>query len=196
VDDFRADIVPDIQVPGEARSGVSHFLLDIVETILLAAVLFLAINAVSARIRVEGSSMEPTLHNDEFVIVNKLAYKFGKMTRGDIVVFHFPRDRHQDYIKRIIGLPGDKVDITNGQVYINGQKILEPYIAASPAYSGSWTVPENAIFVLGDNRNHSSDSHNWEYVSLNDVVGKALVVYWPPSAWEIIQHIPLVAVAP
>lgn len=173
-------------------SGFWRFLLDIVETVVLSAVLFIGINAVSARIRVDGFSMEPTLHNGEFVIVNKLAYKFGEPKHGDVIVFRYPRDPDQEYIKRIIGLPGDRIRIVNGEVYVNDEQIDEPYIAAAPRYQSEWRVPEGSLFVLGDNRNNSSDSHNWGPVPMEYVIGKALFVYWPPESWGLIGK-PLVA---
>jgi signal peptidase I len=144
---------------------------------------------ITARIRVEGPSMRPTLHDGEQVLVNRLAYKWVKPHLGDVIVFRFPRNPSQEYIKRVIGLPGDKVYITNQQVFVNGQLLDEPYIAEAPQYYGTWTVPEDALFVLGDNRNDSSDSHDWEYVPMKNIVGKALVVYWPPSEWSLIAHI-------
>lgn len=157
---------------------------------VLSLILFVVINAVSARIRVDGSSMEPTLHTGELVIVNKLAYKFSAPELGDIIVFHFPRDPDQEYIKRVIGAPGDQVAIQDGKVYVNGQEIAEPYISAPPVYPGNtWQVPEGQLFVLGDNRNNSSDSHNWGTVPMDYVVGKALFVYWPLDAWGMIDHV-------
>jgi signal peptidase I len=174
--------------------GFWRFLLDIVETIVLSAILFLGINAISARIRVDGFSMEPTLHNGEFVIVNKLAYKIGGPNHGDVIVFRYPRDPDQEYIKRIIGLPGDRVRIINGEVYVNNELIEEPYIAAAPRYQSEWIVPDKSLFVLGDNRNNSSDSHNWGPVPMDYVIGKALFVYWPPESWGTIGK-PLVASA-
>jgi len=183
--------------PREKKSsGFWRFLLDILETIALSALLFLAINAVSARIRVDGFSMEPTLRNGEFVIVNKLAYQLGEPDTGDVIVFHYPRDPEQEYIKRVIGLPGDQVEVNNGQVYVNGEQIQEPYIAAPPRYQSRWEVPESSLFVLGDNRNNSSDSHNWGPVPMENVIGKALFVYWPPDQWGLIKHPDTASAAP
>lgn len=167
-------------------SGFWRFLLDIVETVVLSAILFLGINAISARIRVDGFSMEPTLHNGEFVIVNKLAYQFGEPKHGDVIVFRYPRDPDQEYIKRVIGLPGDRIRIINGEVYVNDERIDEPYIAAAPRYQSEWGVPEDSLFVLGDNRNNSSDSHNWGPVAMEYVIGRALFIYWPPESWGAI----------
>ncbi len=178
----------------KGRSGNLRFLLDILETLVLSAVLFLGINLVSARIRVDGESMLPSLKSGEFVVVNRLAYKFGNPGHGDVIVFRFPRDPSQEFIKRVIGLPGDEVKIARGVVSINGQKMNEEYIAAPPGYQGEWTVPAGAVFVLGDNRNNSSDSHNWGSVPFEDIIGEAVFVYWPPDQWGLIEH-PAVASA-
>jgi signal peptidase I len=185
------EVSPEPVLEGESstmgqKSGLFSFLVDLLETLILSLLLFLGINAVSARIRVDGSSMEPSLQSGEFVIVNRLAYKLGEPDYGDVVIFHFPGDPGQEYIKRIIGLPGDQVRVLNGKVYINDQATDEPYIAASPRYQGSWDVPENHLFVLGDNRNNSSDSHNWGAVPMENVIGEAFFVYWPPTDWGVI----------
>jgi signal peptidase I len=184
---YRTDPIADQAVSKKGRSRVVRFIIDVAETLILSILLFVGINAISARIRVDGHSMEPTLQSGEFVIVNKLAYKFGTPESGDVIVFHYPRDPNQEYIKRIIGLPGDEVKISNGTVYLNEQPIQEPYIAAPPNYQSDWDVPTNSLFVLGDNRNNSSDSHNWGPVPMEYVIGKALVVYWPPEKWGLIQ---------
>jgi len=179
------------QTPGWGR-----VILDVVETLLLSVVLFLAINAVSARVRVDGFSMHPTLENGEFILVNKLAYRLGEPSRGDIVVFRFPLDPQQDLIKRVIGLPGDRVAMRNGELSINDEPIPETYIAAAPDYTGEWVVPAGSIFVLGDNRNDSSDSHSWGMLPLQNVIGKAVVIYWPPPDWALLQHADITAIAP
>lgn len=170
-------------------SGAARFLVDLLETLILSVLLFVGINAISARIRVDGFSMEPTLHTGEFVIVNKLAYKLGEPQYGDVIVFQYPRDPEQEYIKRVIGLPGDDVRIAGGHVYVNDQLIEEPYIAAAPNYNSTFSVPEDSLFVLGDNRNRSSDSHSWGPVPIEYVIGKAFLVYWPPDQWGLIPHI-------
>ncbi|RPI87859.1 MAG: signal peptidase I [Chloroflexi bacterium] len=161
---------------------------EVFETLLIALILFLAINAVTARIRVDGSSMEPSLHHNELIMVNRLAYKLGEPALADVVVFRFPRDPEQEYIKRIIGVPGDTVEIIDHQVFVNGFLIDEPYIAAPTNQSGVWTVPEGRYFVLGDNRNDSSDSRTWGTVPEEYVIGKAIFVYWPPEDWGLIAH--------
>ncbi len=191
---FHTELITEPPDSRERRTGALRFILDIVETLILSVILFAVINAVSARIRVDGASMQPTLETGEFVIVNKLAYMLGSPQVGDVIVFHFPRDPEQEYIKRVIGLPGDKVSVKDGRVSVNGQPLDESYIAAPPAYESTWDVPPESLFVLGDNRNNSSDSHNWGAVPLDYVVGKAEFVYWPPTRWGMLDG-PSTAVA-
>lgn len=157
---------------------------EIFQTLLLAFLLYFAIDAVVARVRVENISMQPTLKPGEFVLVHKLAYRFGEIQRGDIVVFHY--SPQEDYIKRVIGLPGDSIEIADGLVKVNGYALKEPYINAPPMYNGSWQVPEGKVFVLGDNRNQSSDSHTWGFVPIENIVGKAFVVYWPLEEMKVL----------
>lgn len=187
MENYPVEMIPDAPPKEEQRSGLFRFLIDLLETFVLAALLFVAINAISARIRVDGYSMEPSLHNGEFVLVNKLAYQFGEPSTGDVIVFHFPRDPEQEYIKRIIGLPGDHVQVMNGLVFVNGEALVENYIASEPNYQIEWTVPENSLFVLGDNRNNSNDSHKWGPVPMDYVVGKAVFIYWPLTEWGLVH---------
>lgn len=179
MEDLRSEeITEPVQKP-KSRPGWVTFLLETVQTIILAVVLYFLIDSVVARVRVENISMEPTLMPGQFILVNKLAVKLNDIQRGDIIVFHFPQNPKEDYIKRVIGLPGDSIVIRGNKVFVNNQEITEPYISAEPAYNGTWVVPEGKLFVLGDNRNQSSDSHSWGYVPINLVVGKALIIYWP-----------------
>ncbi|GAB4544057.1 MAG: signal peptidase I [Anaerolineales bacterium] len=189
MENLQEEIAPQETIaPPQEGNDWKQFTFDLLETLILAVVLFLGINAVSARVRVDGFSMRPTLEDGEFVLVSKLNYRFGEVERGDIVVFHYPLDPKQELIKRVIGTPGDAVKIENGSVTVNGQTLQEPYIAAAPLYSGEWTVPDGNLFVLGDNRNDSSDSHVWQFLPMENLVGKAIVIYWPPSLWKLIQH--------
>ena len=184
------------QTPAQEKTDWKHVLLDLLETVGLAVVLFLVINALSARVRVDGFSMMPTLQDGEFVLVNKMAYHIGSPTRGDIIVFQSTTERNLDLIKRVIGLPGDHIVIGGGKVTINGQTLNEPYIAAAPNYSGAWKVPDGYWFVLGDNRNDSSDSHVWGYLPIQNVIGKALLIYWPQPEWAMVDHIKIEVPAP
>jgi signal peptidase I len=168
---------------------------DVLETIFLALFLFLGINAVSARIKVESVSMQPTLYEGDFVFVNQLAYRLGEPQRGDIIVFRYPPDPTQiPYIKRVIGLPGDQISISNGEVFINEHRLTEPYIAAPPARGGNWVVPPDSLFVMGDNRNNSSDSRAWGFVPLENIIGKGEVIYLPASHFTVL-HQPSAAAA-
>lgn len=147
--------------------------------ILQILVFFFIFDSVVARDRVHNISMEPTLVPGEILMVSKLQYKFREVGHGDIITFRFPLDPDRNFIKRVIGLPGDEVDIHAGEVFVNGRQLFEPYISAKPLYEGSWTIPQGSLFVLGDNRNPSADSHVWGFVPLENVIGKAFLVYWP-----------------
>jgi signal peptidase I len=178
-----------------AGARLLRLVAEILQTLLIAGLLFLAVNLVTARIRVEGNSMEPSLHDGEFVVVNRLAYRWSEPTRGDIVVFRFPLDPERRFIKRIIGLPGDTLRVEGGRVFVDGVPLEEPYIAAQPRYTGQWTVGPQEVFVLGDNRNNSSDSQNWGMLPFEDILGKAILVYWPPTELGLIPHYELAVAA-
>jgi signal peptidase I len=177
------------------RTRIARFTGELFQTILIAGVLFLAVNLLTARIRVEGISMEPSLHEGQFVVVNRLAYRWNETARGDIVVFRFPLDPSRRFIKRVIGLPGNTVTISGGNVYIDGEMLDEPYVAAAPRYDGEWIIGPNEVFVLGDNRNNSSDSQNWGPLPIDEVIGKALLIYWPPSEVGLLPHYDLATAA-
>ena len=212
--DFSTENIPQpIPEVAPVNKGFKNFVREILETLGLAVLLFLVINIISARVRVDGFSMRPTLQDGEFVLINRLAYQLGSFQRGDIIVFRPPMypeadffrsllglpnisNDYEDYIKRIIALPGDSVKIANGTVQINGTPIGEPYIAAAPAYSGEWTVPADNLFVLGDNRNNSADSHAWGFLPEKNVLGKALVIYWPVTDWKVLKSNQTVPVTP
>jgi len=189
--------------------GVSsaEVLRELVETIILTLAIFLLIRNFAQNFRVEGSSMEPNLHDRQFLIVNRFAYCPGfhldvdildihwqkvwciwQPKRGDIIVFHAP-DQPKDYIKRVIGLPGEKIQIDKGQVLINGLPVNEPYetrhnVRDAPAV----TLGPNQLYVMGDNRPNSRDSRSWGLLSMDAVLGKALLCYWPPRHWAIVPH--------
>lgn len=174
--------------PPAAQARRSHLLREIVETVLLTAAIFLVVNAATGRFRIEGDSMEPNLHNGEYVLIDKVSYLLHAPERGDVVVFT-PPNENRDYIKRVIGLPGDTVQITGGQVYVNGVVLDEPYLKGMvnndmPAH----VVEEGRFFVLGDNRNNSSDSRAFGSITPQSIVGRAWLVYWPPSDWSTVPH--------
>jgi len=191
------------QQPDQPASG-SQFgaiLYEVLETLVLAVVIWLVVNFTTARYVVEGQSMEPNLHTGQYLIVNRLAYMqvgnlitLGSPQHGDIVVFDFPRNPTDDYVKRIIGLPGDHIVINDaGQVFVNGELLDEPYLSSMAgvpyhARTGTWDVPEGSYFVLGDNRNSSSDSRSWSFLERKYIVGKAWFSYWPPMYWGFVSH--------
>lgn len=174
--------------PPSIARRILRFLGSILQTVVFAVILFVVVNMLTARIRVEGDSMEPSLIDGQFVVVNKLAYTLQDPERGDIVVFHFPLNPDRRFIKRIIGLPGENVRVQDGQVLINGNLLIEPYLAVPPAYNDQWEVGLDEIFVLGDNRNNSSDSQNWGALAHEDIIGKAILVYWPLDSMGWIPH--------
>ncbi len=186
---IQSDTQPQPEPITEQPTDWKRFVLDILETLILAVVLYFGINAISARVRVDGFSMRPTLQDGEYILVSKLAYKLGQPQRGDIVVFIFPVNPAEDLIKRVIGLPGDTISVQGGVLSINGVAMDEPYINAPPAYEGTWQVSPDELFVLGDNRNDSRDSHQWGLLPIKNVIGKAVVIYWPPKEWEVIKHV-------
>ena len=189
MDFWHTEAVPDI-IPAEQKVGWRRTILDTLETIILALALFLVINAVSERIRVESISMQSTLYPGDYVIVNKLAYRFsGTPHRGDVIVFRYPPNPEAiPYIKRVIGLPGDQIHIADGKVYINGQLTIEPFLDETTNRGGDWTVPAGQLFVMGDNRNNSSDSRSWGFVPLENIIGRAEVIYLPPQHWSFLHE--------
>ena len=130
--------------------------------------------------------MEPTLFKGNYVVVNKLSYKIGTPVQGDIVVFRYPPNPDEQYIKRVVGIPGDRIHISDGKVFVNDDLLTEPYLGVPTKSGGDWVVPEDSLFVMGDNRNNSSDSRAWGMVPFENLVGKAFVVYWPPENWRVL----------
>ncbi|MEX2160478.1 MAG: signal peptidase I [Anaerolineales bacterium] len=176
-------------------SPARRILVEVIETIVLALALFFAINFITARIRVEGSSMEPNFHDGDYVIVNRLAYSLGEIQRGDVIVFPYPLNPEEDYIKRVVGLPGDHVAMYSGVVYINGQSIDETYVNdAAVRDLAELIVPEGHVYVLGDNRNASSDSRTWGPLPVADIIGKAVFRYFPFNTIGVVEH-PLIEVS-
>lgn len=168
--------------------GGRSLLREILETALLALIAFIVLNTLTGRFQVRGSSMEPTLHDGQYLVVSKLAYWLGTPGRGDVIVFHPPNGLSDDYIKRVIGLPGEQIRIQEGGVLVDGVPLDEPYVLHGGVYSGAWTLGSNEYFVLGDNRGNSSDSHTWGTLPRENIVGKAWICYWPPEAWGLVDH--------
>jgi signal peptidase I len=168
--------------------GGRSLLREVLETALLTLIVFLALNTLTGRFQVRGSSMRPTLHDGQYLVVSKLAYWLQEPERGDIMVFHPPNGLADDYIKRIVGLPGEQIEIRHGDVLVDGARLKEPYVANPGVYSGSWELGGDEYFVLGDNRGNSSDSHMWGTLPEENIIGKAWLCYWPPEAWGLVDH--------
>jgi signal peptidase I len=166
----------------------SHLAREIIETLALTLIIFLVIHFTIQNYMVDGTSMQPSLKNNQFVLVNKLAYLFHAPERGDVIVFHWPVDTNKDLIKRVIGLPGDVIVTTSRTVEVDGVVLNEPYISmpANPI-ALRWVVPPNDYFVMGDNRQVSDDSRDWGFVPKSYIIGKAVLVYWPLNNWQIIN---------
>jgi len=218
-----AEALP-IQVRKPLVRRVGRVTRELVETLILALLIFLAVRAAVQNFQVEGSSMIPNLHDGEFLLVNKLIYAevdldaidrfipfvdigdgtrhlFRAPQRGDVVVFKFPRDPSRDFIKRIIGVPGDTVEVRDSTVFIDGQPLDEPYLTDKPNYVlPPITVPPGQYFVLGDNRPGSFDSHSWTsyeptpdwpnppFVPEENIIGQAWLSYWPSSDWGLVPN--------
>lgn len=141
-------------------------------------------------VKVEGTSMQPRLSDQERIFVNKFVYHVSEIDRGDIVVFWYPKDPSKSFIKRVIGLPGDDIEIRAGVVYINGNELEEPYVPPDYfdyCFLGPETIPPDSYFVLGDHRNSSNDSRNWGTVPAGNIFGKAIFRYWPVSKIGLID---------
>jgi signal peptidase I len=184
-------VVPTPPAEAPAAAGLQHpnLLRDLVETMVLVTIAFLVVNALIGRFRIEQVSMQPNLHEGEYVIVDKVSYAFRQPERGEIVVLKNPNPGQPDLIKRVIGLPSETIDVRGGQVHVNGQPLTEPYIKQPMASD----YPANELqagqyFVMGDNRNNSEDSRIFGARPASDIVGRAWIIYWPPPDWQILSR--------
>ncbi len=168
------------------------FFREILITAILALLIFFTVQATVQTFVVVGSSMRPSFQDGERLLVTKITYKLHQPERGDVVIFEPPDNRQTDYIKRIIALPGDTVEVKMGAVYVNGSQLDEPYINNPPSYTlEEQKIPEKSYFVLGDNRNNSNDSHRGWVVPRQNIVGKAWLSIWPPDKWGLVPDYPL-----
>lgn len=141
-------------------------------------------------VKVEGTSMEPRLTDQERVFINKFIYKFESVSRGDVVVFWYPKDVTKSFIKRVVGVPGDRVELRAGELFVNGERVSEPYLEADFRGEDSFSavaVPQGEYFVLGDHRTSSNDSRSWGTVPEKYIYGKAQLVYWPVGKWGLLD---------
>jgi len=171
-----------VEPPVPPQQAAKSWLRESLESIIPALIIVLLINAFLAQAtRVEGQSMEPNLHDNERLIIEKVSYHLRSPERGEIVVLHIPRrENTAPLIKRVVGLPGDNVEIHDGRVYINGKALDEPYLTQM-TYGNmpARVVPPDHVFLLGDNRNASNDSRFFGMVPFEDIVGRAWLRYWP-----------------
>lgn len=171
-----------MQEEGSSRSsalGALSWIRDLAFSVLIAVVLIVFIYQ---PVKVEGTSMMPALTDQERIFINKIDYRFGSIERGDMVVFWFPLDHTKSYIKRVIAVPGDTVEIDDGTVILNGKAIREDYVPddyRDHQPMSARTVPADSYFVLGDHRSSSNDSRAWGFVDRKFIYGKAVFVYWP-----------------
>jgi signal peptidase I len=171
---------------------VKTFLREVLITVVLALVIFFVARATIQTYEVYQTSMEPSFFQGQRVVVNKAVYWWGEPQRGDVVIFKAPNGSDEEYIKRIIGLPGDTVEIVHGVVYINGVKLAEPYVKNSFSYSlAKVIISIDNYFVLGDNRDVSNDSHRGWFMPRANLIGKAWLLTWPPSDWGVVPSYPL-----
>ncbi len=177
---------PHLQSP-----GIGQTIREICETIALVVVIYALVNLATARFIVDGPSMEPNFATGQFVLVSRVNYLIGEPQRGDVVVFKYPGNPQEDYIKRVIGTPGDTVEIRDAKVYVNGGLLDEPYInepcLPRMCQDNAWELGATQYFVMGDNRNHSSDSRAFGAVERDLIIGEALIRYWPPQDWGIVR---------
>jgi signal peptidase I len=210
---------PEEQNHERPASSVRGVVKELLETAIFILLVFLIVRGVIQNFKIEGQSMEPSLHTGQYILVNKIVYfhfdmnaplrllpgnadlparvvyPFHMPRRGEVVVFEYPRDLSKDYIKRVIGLPGDTVRIKDGQVFVNDVLLDEPYLQGvqttcrgddACSQGQSVTVPLGTVFVMGDNRNNSSDSREWGALPFDGIIGKAWVSYWPREYWGVI----------
>ncbi|HVJ49705.1 signal peptidase I [Desulfitobacterium sp.] len=166
------------------RRKTAWFIFDVFQVLVFASAFSLGIRAAVADARVVPTgSMLPTIQLQDRLVVDKISYKFSKVKRGDVIVFLPPADEEQsgtDWVKRVIGLPGETVEVRDGKVFINKKELIESYELEKPNYKyGPSVVPDGSYFVLGDNRNNSRDSHYWGELPSQNIVGKVFVRYWP-----------------
>lgn len=176
---------------GKVKEGPKKSALrEIVESLLIAVVLAILIRAFLFQpFYIPSGSMEPTLQIQDHIIVNKFGYRFWEPQRGDIVVFKYPLNPKKDFVKRLIGKPGERVELRNSRLIVNGKETPEKYLSAGLRYPdfGPVLVPENSYLMLGDNRNNSDDSRVWGPLPRENIIGKSILVYWPLGRIEMLS---------
>lgn len=176
---------------------LSAFFIDIIQVVIFAVSIFLFIYLLVLQPhKIKGSSMENNFHDGEYLLTDKVTYRLGEPKRGDVIVFKAPPDFQEEFIKRIIGIPGDEVMVQGGKTYVNGKQVNETYLQSDVYTSaGSFAteglklkVPEGSYFVMGDNRPHSFDGRNFGFIKRDKITGRAWLVYWPLSNAGVVRN--------
>jgi signal peptidase I len=187
------------QDPVEEKGIFSHFgaeLIDFIQTLVVFGAIFAIIYLFVAQPhKVSGSSMFPNFHDGDYILTDKMTYRFRDPKPGDVIVLKYPKDETQDFIKRVIATPGETLEVKDNQVYVNGNQISEAYLPPNTPTQGEdflhngdiITVGRDQYFVFGDNRPHSSDSREWGAVTKEEIIGKVLLRYWPPNVATVIR---------
>lgn len=174
------------------------FVMDILETVIFVGSIFIVVYLfIMSPHQVKGASMEPTFDNGDYILTSKISYKLHEQKQGDVIVFKSPKNPEVDFIKRIIALPGQRVRIINSEVYVNNELVGESYISApTMLFEGGFikngieeTVPEGYLFVMGDNRPRSSDSREFGFIPVKDVIGKVFFRYFPPQKFGVMDQL-------
>lgn len=178
----------DLSQPQTAFGKVIDFIFSFLESIALGGAFFVVVYLfIMQPHQVKGNSMYPTYHDKEYILTDKISYKFRLPERGDVIILKSPKNPDIDFIKRVVGLAGETIMVKNGQVYLNGQPLVEPYLKVeTPLFPGGFlqegvevTVPENMVFVMGDNRPGSSDSREFGFIPLENIIGRVFFRYFP-----------------
>lgn len=176
--------------------GLKTHIVDFIQSVVVIGAIFALVYLFVAQPhKVSGSSMVPTFINGDYILTDKITYHLSAPKRGDVIVLKNPKDETQDFIKRIIALPGETIMISNGHILINGQIMVEPYLSSdllTPPenflHEGEEAkVPANEYFVFGDNREHSSDSREWGPITKEEIIGRVFFRYWPPGAFGLFK---------
>lgn len=175
---------------------IGSFFLDIIQTIVVALAIFVIVYLFFFQPhQVKGNSMMPNFSNGEYLLTDKITYRFQEPKKGDVIIFTAPKNQEYEYIKRIIGLPAETIRIEGGEIFINGEKLKEEYLSQkTKTHSGHFlkegqlfTIPEGQYFVIGDNRDHSSDSREWGTVPKENIIGRAWLRYWPFDKFGLVN---------
>ncbi len=164
-------------------SETGYLIREILESVIVAVLLAFIIRFFLFQpFYIPSGSMEPTLKKGDRIVVNKLTYRLGEPKRGDIIVFKYPVNPKRDFIKRLIGLPGETIEVKDSKVYIDGKVLEQPFLPKKFTYNSNFgpvKIPENEYFMMGDNRNNSEDSRYWGTLPDENIIGRAIFVYWP-----------------